>query len=126
MPSIQETLYAALVADAAVAALVADRIFPGQIPDDETPAPWLYYAVPESAPIDQLDDGPLDVRSEMEFHSLADTYAQAKAVIDAVIAVLDAMTGAVVKRALWAGTSEESTEDGYHHACRFTVWWVQS
>lgn len=125
MPSIQEELRAALGADPAITVLVADRIYPGEIPDDEDPTPWLYYAVPESVPFDALD-GPTDVRSEVEFHSLADTYADAKAVIDAVLAVVEGYSGTVLKRAFWDGTSEETTEDGYHHVVRMTVWWVKA
>ncbi len=105
-------------------ALVDDRIYPGEIPDDETPTPWLYYAVPETEPLDELDADTSDVRSEAEFHALADTYATAKAIIDAVRAVLDTYRGGQVRRAFWMGTAEETTEDGYHHVARFTVWWL--
>jgi hypothetical protein len=124
MPSIQEALRAALTADATLTAVVADRIFPGQIPDDEDPPPWLYYSVPESVPQDALDGDVIDVRSEMEFHALGRTYSEAKSIIDRVIAVLNALTGTVVRRAFWGGTSEDTTDDGYHHVCRFEVWWV--
>jgi hypothetical protein len=123
MASIQETLRAALAADSAVTALVGDRIFPGQVPDDEATTPWLYYAVPDTTPIDSLDDDQLDAQSEVEFHALADTYATAKALIDAVFAALDGYVGGQIWRVLWTGTSEDSTEEGYHHAAKFTVWW---
>lgn len=121
--SIQEQLLSVLIYDSALTALVADRIYPGQLPDNETPTPWLFYSVPESVPFDDLGDGPTDVRSEIEFHALADTYRQAKAIIDAVKALLKVYQGGVVSRSLWAGTSEETTEDGYHHVIRFSVWW---
>lgn len=126
MPSIQETLRAALAADPALTALVDDRIFPGEIPDDEALTPWLYYSVPESVPLDDLDGTEIDVQSEMEFHALGSTYAEAKGIIDRVTHVLKEHSGGVVKRSLWQGTSEDSTEDGYHHAARFVVWWVLS
>ena len=124
MASIQETLRAVLGADATLAELVADRIFPGELPDDEMPPPWLYYEVPESVPFDELDDTAIDVRSEVEFHALADRYGQAKAIIDAVTDVLKNYTGGEIKRSLWLGSSEDSTDDGHHHAARFAVWWV--
>lgn len=120
---IQEALYEALAGDATLTALVADRIYPGQVPDDEAPSPWLYFAVPESVPVEQLDDGPEDVRSEVELHALADTYVQARSIVDAVRAVMGAFRGGAIRLATWAGTSEEMTEDGYHHAIRFAVWW---
>ncbi|VTR95223.1 : DUF3168 [Gemmata massiliana] len=121
MPSIQETLYSALASDAVLTALVDDRIYPGQIPDDETPSPWLMYQVPEANPFDDLDGGS-DTQLQIEFHALADSYAEAKAIVDAVSAVLHAYTGGQISRAFWNGTSEESTELGYHHVARFDVW----
>lgn len=121
--AIQETLYTALAGDATLIALVGDRIYPGQVPDDEAPSPWLYFAVPESVPLDQLDDGAEDVRSELELHALADTYAEARSIVDAVRAVMGSFRGGTIRLATWAGTSEEMTEDGYHHAIRFAVWW---
>jgi len=124
MPSIQETLRAVLGADTALTALVGDRIYPGEIPDDEAPTPWVYYLVPRSDPVDDLDDMPIDVESEVEFHALADTYATAKEVIDAVTARIKSYADDVVKRSLWAGSTEDTTEEGYHHAARFRVWWV--
>lgn len=121
MASFQETLYAALAGDATLGELVADRIHPGQIPDEEDPTPWLYYAVPESVPFDDLD-GDADAQHQVEFHALADTYAEAKAIIDAAFGVLNAYSGGQVVRAFWQGTSEETTEDGYHHVARYQVW----
>lgn len=123
MASIQETLNAALLADSTLSGLIGTRLFPGQIPDDQDTPPWLYYAVPESVPLDQLDDGGDDVRSELEFHALADRYSAAKAIVDAVRSVMNSFRGGVIRLATWAGTSEETTEDGYHHAIRFVVWW---
>jgi hypothetical protein len=124
--SIQEALRSALGGDPTLTGLVSDRIYPGQIPPDDAPAPWLYYAVTESVPLDQLDATNTPVRSEVEFHSLGDHYADAKAVIDAVLAVLATYVGGVITRSLWAGTSEDVTEEGYHHAVRFTVWWTMA
>jgi hypothetical protein len=123
MASIQEELRSVLGADADLGELVADRIYPGQIPDDDDPTPWLYYSVPESVPFDALDT-PTDVRSEVEFHALAETYAGAKAIIDAVFSTLNTYTGTVIKSAFWEGTSEDSTDDGYHHVARFSMMWV--
>lgn len=126
MPSIQETLYAALAADTGVTNLVGDRIFPGEIPDDEAVAPWLYYAVPSTDPIDAVDDAEQSALSQVEFHALADTYAGAKAILDAVYAALNGYYGGQVSRALWGGDTEETTEDGYHHACRYQVLWSKA
>ena len=124
--TIQEALYAALAANPDLTELVGDRIFPGQIPDDEAPTPWLYYAVPESTPFDQLDGGPQDVESQVEFHVLADRYSVAVAIVQAVKDVLKDYRDATIRRSFWAGTSEDTTEDGYHHAARFTIGWVEA
>lgn len=121
MPSTQESIRAALGADATLTAIVEDRIYPGQIPDEDDPTPWLFYAVLESIPSDELSGGD-EVREQYEFHALADTYAEAKAIIDAVLGVLDTFSGGQITRAFWRGTSEETTEDGYHHVARFDVW----
>lgn len=126
MASIQETLYAALTADATLTALVGESVYPGEIPEDEDPPPWVFYQVPESTPLDQLDDEDEDVRSSVEFHSLGRTYAEAKAILDAVRDVLNRFRGGSVARAFWEGTAEETTEDGYHHSARFLVFWKAS
>ncbi|MDY3558108.1 DUF3168 domain-containing protein [Gemmata sp. JC673] len=127
MASIQETLRAALAADPDLITLVGDRIFCGQIPDDEDAPPWLFYTVPSSDPVaEDLDGEETNVSSQVEFHSLADTYAVAKAIVDRVFVVLNSMRGGTVRLAVWAGDSEESTEEGYHNACRFQVLWVRA
>jgi ATP-dependent protease HslVU (ClpYQ) peptidase subunit len=121
--SIQEELRAELGADATLAGDVSDRIYPGEVPDDDAPKPWLYYSVTESTPLDQLDGGDLDVRSEVEFHALAGTYGQAKSILDRVYTIVEGFHGDIVRRALWSASSEEFTEEGYHHVVRFAVWW---
>lgn len=122
MPRFQATYAAALLADGTLTAIIGDRLYPGQMPDEETPAPWLYYTVPESTPFDELS-GVVDVRSEVEIHAFGDTYAQAVAILDAATAVLQGLRSAGVRVSLWAGTTEETADDGYHHVSRFTVWW---
>lgn len=122
MASIQETLRAALGADETLTALVEDRIFPGEIPDDEADPPWLFYQVPESVPYEELDDGDTEVQHQVEFHALGDSYSTAKTIIECVKAVLNSYHGGQIRRAFWQGTSEDQTEEGYHHVARFTVW----
>jgi hypothetical protein len=122
MPRFQETYAAALLADTAVAALIGDRLYPGQVPDEEDPPPWLYYAVPESTPFEELA-AVVDIRSEVEVHAMGETYAQAVAILDRAVTVLQGMKSAGVRVSLWSGTTEETTDDGYHHVARFTVWW---
>lgn len=117
----QEDVRELLGDTAAIAAIVAERIYPGQVPDDETPRPWLYYAVPDSTPLNQLD-GVAAVRHGVEFHAMADSYAQAQALTQAVIDLLDGFRGGRrVDLSLWEGTAEEVNDEGYHHVARFAV-----
>lgn len=123
--SIQEQVRSILGPDPTLADLVADRIYPGQIPDDEAPTPWLFYTVPTTVPFDQLDAAPEDTRSEMEFHALADRYAEAKAIIDAVFAVVNNRIDPILRRCAYLEITEEVTDLGYHHILRVEVWWVR-
>jgi hypothetical protein len=121
MASFQETLVQVLGDDATLTELLAGRLYPGEIPDEEAPTPWVFYQVPESVPFEDLDaDG--DARHQVEFHALADSYAEAKAISDAIVGALNGYSGGQITRAFWEGTSEEETESGFHHAVRFTIW----
>lgn len=121
MAHIEDTLLLALSSDPAVLALVGDRIYPGEIPDEEAPAPWVYYAVPNSTPFETL--ARVDsIRHTIEFHALADRYTDARAVIDAVIDVVNGMRSAgVITYSAWADRTQDTTEDGYHHSVQCTV-----
>jgi hypothetical protein len=117
----QEDVRGLLGGAAVVTDLVDQRIFPGEIPDDEPQRPWLYYAVPESVPIALLD-GTAGVRHSIEFHAFADSYSQAAAIVAAILDVLNGLTwGRRVNSSFWSGTGEEVTEDGYHHVARFDI-----
>lgn len=120
MASIQESLRAVLGENLDLKAIVEDRIYPGDVPDDEDPTPWLYYSVLEDAPYADLD-GDGDTIGDVEFHSLADTYAEAKQILDLVDAILDGHVGGQVSRAFRISRSEEFTDEGYHHVSRYQV-----
>src|SRR5262245_58437704 len=125
MPSIQETFRTAIAADPTLAGLVVDRIYPGELPDDETPSPWIFYNLPESVPFDELSlAAGVFVCSEVEFHTLADTYAEAKTIADRLVALFKVYSAGAVRESHWLGSSEEVTEEGYHHAVRFRVLWL--
>jgi hypothetical protein len=119
--SVQEDLRSLLGADLPITGLVDQRIYPGQVPDEEDPTPWLYYALPESVPVETLA-GIAMVRHQVEFHAMADTYAEAKRVLDAVKDLLDGyVSGRRIILSLWQGTAEEVTDDGYHHVARYQI-----
>jgi Protein of unknown function (DUF3168)/Head domain of trimeric autotransporter adhesin len=121
MASPQETLFETLKADEALVALVEDRFHVGEIPDLEDPTPWVFYYVPSSVPYDDLGNEETDVDQVVEFVAFADTYAEAKAINDAIKTALDGFSGGQVKRAFWKESTEEILEDGYRHASRFSV-----
>lgn len=120
MASIQETLRAALGSDAALAELVGDRIYPVEVPEEETPTPWLYYEL-RTTPYDTLDDEDLDVFGEVVFHAMADTYAEAKRITDAVHAVCEGFTGGRITGCFFSSSDQELTEEGHHHTARYDV-----
>lgn len=124
--TIEERFVAALNADVELSAIIGDRLYPGVIPDDETNPPWLFFAVPESVPFDQLDLVNTPVRSQCEFHALTDSFGSAKAIIARVAAVLKGMAAdGMITGARWTGTSQDTPEEGYHHTIRFDVDWVE-
>lgn len=116
----REAFTAALLADPTLSGLVGDRVYPGDLPDEEDPPPWVYYTVPESVPFAELGDV-VDVRSEVEVHALGDTYAEAVAVLKAAVAVLQGLDGNGITSFEWLGSNEEAVDDGYHHSARFSV-----
>lgn len=121
----QEDLRAAAMACPELVALIGDRFFPGELPDDETPAPWVVYNVPHSAPaLELVEDGPTDVLSDVDFHALAESYGAARAIIKAIRRALKHHRGPAVRLCTWSTTAEEETEAGFHHVARFKVQWV--
>lgn len=118
---IAEDLRGALTSDAVVASLVGGRIFPGDIPPHTTPTPWVFFAIPEEVPTDELNaDG--SERLTVEFELFAETFAEANALKLAVKSALHKWRGGEVNRCLWAGTDYTAVEDGHNITVRFMVW----
>jgi len=111
-----------LGADPGIVELFGDRLYPGELPPDEAETPLLFYEVPETIPFDTLDGVNDWQRAQFVFHSLADSYAEAKAGVDAIFAAFDAFQGGQISEAHWLGTTEDTTDEGYHHTVRFDVW----
>ncbi|MEO8082682.1 MAG: DUF3168 domain-containing protein [Ardenticatenales bacterium] len=122
MATVEESIRYALGTDAAVAALVDDRIYPNKIPPDDAPTPWVYYTLPDSDPLESLDlDGTGEARHTLEVDVLADDYATLASVVDAVRSALNGYRGGQIKRAFWTGSRSEFVDAGYHAEVSFQV-----
>jgi hypothetical protein len=122
MPSAEEDVRSRLGSYPAVTALVGDRLYPSRIPEHDAPTPWVYYTVPASEPVEQLNpNGSQDTRHTFEFSVFAETYLTGLAVARTLRQALDGWRGGCVKRSLWAGQSSEPVDDGYGFTVAFTV-----
>lgn len=92
----EQALYALLAADAGIAARVASRIYPGQLPQG-TLLPALVVEHVDSQPLPTIDAqaGFSLVQSRLQVTALAKTYTDQKAVLDAVRAALNYQRGVI-------------------------------
>jgi hypothetical protein len=80
-------LVAHLMADSAVTALIATRLYPMVIPQDQSLPAAAYQRI--SGPRDHTHDGRSDGRPRIQITLLGSTYAEAKSLATAVRASLD-------------------------------------
>lgn len=94
--SAEKVIYALLRADAALAALVGERIYPGFIPMG-TPLPALAYNQTSRLESNKvaLRGGSVVVRSRIEVTAQAKTFPAKKAVLDAVRAACRNRSGVI-------------------------------
>lgn len=96
--SIETTLYAALIADSGVTALVASgsplvyRIYP-QIAPDNAAVPYITYQVVATEAHNKLAGAPDTERKVVQINCIANTYASAKGVSEAVKSALNVSIG---------------------------------
>lgn len=119
--TLEEVIVARLRAFAAVADLVADRVFADDVPSHTTPAPWLVYSVPTSEATDILAAN-LDSRNTLEVAVYSESKAEAVALRDAVRTALHTYRLQPVQRVLWESTDSHDVGGGYLYTITFKVW----
>lgn len=90
--TIETTLYAAINDDAAVTALVADRIYPLVAPDSAA-VPYVTYQVIAGESHNKLVGAPDTERKVIQVNCISNTYANAKAVAEAIKAAINVSVG---------------------------------
>lgn len=90
--TIEEALYAHLTSDANVTALMSTRLYPGRLPQDPTYPAARYSRV--TGPRAHGHDGPHSLAwPRFQFDCFGTTYAQAKALLNAIRVSLDGFSG---------------------------------
>lgn len=112
MATIEEAVYAKLVAYADLSTLVGDRVYPGQAPQSETMPLVLYTEASQKAVMSLT--GPVNLNSySMHFDVYAESYSTAKAVYRALRACLVGFNGSLEEGAVRVrGIFEETGDDG--------------
>jgi hypothetical protein len=91
---IEQAIYKLLADDAAVGAIAADRISPNQRLQG-TALPAVVYNVNEIEPFRNLAGSSLLTAAQLEVTAIADTYASARTLSEAVIVALSSGVGAI-------------------------------
>jgi hypothetical protein len=111
--TIEEAIRQQLGEAAAVAAIVHDRIFPGEIPDHETPTPWVFFLLSDEQPGEDL--GGNDWQSgSITVEIFAETYAEVNALKIAVRESLNTTLPGGLYRCMWANGSTQPVDGGYN------------
>lgn len=121
MPGIEDTIKAALLADSAVAALIGERCYAGKMPPHLSPSPWVYLTIPREESTEDLYTNNSE-KIEVEAEIFAETYAEARALKDAVRSKLNRFRGGYVRRCLWTDGDYAPVEGGHNWTVRFAVW----
>ena len=96
--SIETTLYAALIADAGVTALLASgsplvhRIYPLNAPDNAA-TPYVTYQVIATEAHNVVTGAPDTERKVIQINCVSNTYANAKAIAEAIKAAINVSVG---------------------------------
>lgn len=90
--ALEEGLYAYLVADAGVAALIGTRLYPLLVPQDAALPAMAYQRI--SGPRDHTHDGASGLAmARIQFTAVGSSYSEAKSVMAALRAALDGFSG---------------------------------
>lgn len=112
MATLEESICSRLSTDPAITALIAeDRIYPGRIPPHDAPSPWVYYEITESQPLAALGTVQ-ESQNVVELTIIADEYASAKQLADAIKSSLNGYRGGQILRAFWANTARVDSDEG--------------
>ena len=90
--SIETTLYATINNDAGVTTLVADRIYP-QVAPDNASVPYVTYQVVATEAHNLLAGAPPTERKLIQINCISNSYANAKAIAEAIKSSLNVSTG---------------------------------
>jgi len=90
--SIETTLYTALSTTSGVTNLVSTRIYP-QVAPDSAAVPYVTYQVIAGAPYNKLAGAPDSERKIIQVNCISNSYANAKAIAEAVKAALNVSIG---------------------------------
>jgi len=118
MATIEEAIYAHLIADSGVSALVSTRIYPLMIPQDIALPAIAYQRI--SGPRQTAHDGPIEIAAgRFQITCQGTSYGSAKDVANAVRQALDGYAGPVVSGAesvTVEGSFLKNEWDGYEFA----------
>ena len=90
--SIETTLYGALSGAAGVTNLVSTRIYP-QVAPDSAATPYIVYQVIVGMAHNLTNGAPASERKVIQINCISNSYANAKAIAEAVKAALNVSTG---------------------------------
>lgn len=117
----EAALYARLSADATLAALIGDRLYPNEAEPDAA-RPLVVYGVTGSDDRRGLDGTRYFSRRTVSVVVEADNFDTVKAVMDAIDDSLDRQTFSGVTRCYRDDWSTGETDDGFEALTSFTVW----
>lgn len=123
--SLGERIREKLLADAAVKALVGDRIFP-QVAKQETARPYITYAVVSDVPEATQDGAPADLlrSARLQLDMWSATYGQAHQLARAVDNVVGALAGTDLSATLESAMDLYEDETQLHRVSADYIVWL--
>lgn len=99
--------------------LVDDRIYPGEVPDDDAPTPWLFFQVIEETPDNTLDSSDDWDQAKFVVEVFAKTYDAATQLRTSIRDGLNNQLIGLLYRCLWVKTSTQRVEEGVNATLEF-------
>ncbi len=122
-PAVGQRVFALLMADAAVVALVATRIYPGRAAQNPVP-PFAVYAVVDELPQNSLQGYTSKLtRARVQVDAYAKAYLDAQALATAICNVLSSQTGGALSSVqLSRRDLYEDANELHRVSCDFSTW----